>query len=231
MAFFVYKHTFPNGKVYIGITGTNPVLRWGNGCNYHQKRLKAAIKKYGWVNIKHEVLFEGLTKEQAEQKEIELIAEYKSTQREYGYNLTAGGNCRISQSEEAKRKIALGNKGKTVSEETKRKISAANKGRKLNEEQRKRVSLAHIGIGHTEETKRKIGLAQKGTKHHGCRKVAMIDQYTNEVIRVFDYIRQAQDETGIDEKGISIVCRGKGKTFHGYKWRYYEEVKDNVLCN
>jgi hypothetical protein len=36
-----------------------------------------AIKKYGWENIKHEVLFEGLTKQEADKKEIELITYYK----------------------------------------------------------------------------------------------------------------------------------------------------------
>ena len=32
--FIVYKHTSPNGKVYIGITKQNPKQRWGNGSGY-----------------------------------------------------------------------------------------------------------------------------------------------------------------------------------------------------
>ena len=240
MAFFVldeprnycvYMHTFPNGKVYIGITGSNPLKRWGNGSNYNQARLRNAIKKFGWNNIKHEVLFESLTKEEAKQKEIELIAFYKSDNHEFGYNIKAGGDSSFNHTEETKRKMSATRKGRPTSEEAKRKIGLANKGRKRTEEQRKKISLAHMGIKQTEESKRKISLGQSGIKHHGCRKVAMIDKDTDEVIKVFDYIRQAQNETGINEKGISIVCRGLGKTFHGYKWKYYEEVVNSVLCD
>lgn len=89
--YYVYKHTTPCGKVYIGITGRNPSIRWANGKGYNRAYFKNAIEKYGWDNIKHEILFDSLTKEEAEQKEIELIAEYKSNQREYGYNISVGG--------------------------------------------------------------------------------------------------------------------------------------------
>ena len=80
----VYKHTAPNGKVYIGITFRKPETRWSNGNGYsRQKHFYAAIKKYRWENIKHEILFENLSKEDACQKEIELIAQYKSNDPEY----------------------------------------------------------------------------------------------------------------------------------------------------
>lgn len=29
----IYKHTFPNNKIYIGITAQNPARRWANGGN------------------------------------------------------------------------------------------------------------------------------------------------------------------------------------------------------
>lgn len=45
------------------------------------------------------------------------------------------------QSEEAKRKIGLAQKGKILSEETRRKISLANKGHKLSAEARLNMSL------------------------------------------------------------------------------------------
>ena len=32
--YYVYKHTFPNNKVYIGITKQKPIRRWKNGTNY-----------------------------------------------------------------------------------------------------------------------------------------------------------------------------------------------------
>ena len=104
----VYKHTSPNGKVYIGITKQYPLNRWHNGYGYRSNPyFFKAIIKYGWDNFKHEILFDGLTKLEAESKEIELIAKYKSNHYLYGYNLDNGGNCIGSFSEEHKRKISI----------------------------------------------------------------------------------------------------------------------------
>ena len=50
-----------------------------------------AIKKYGWENFVGEILLDGLTYEEACQKEIELIAKYKSNNSQYGYNISSGG--------------------------------------------------------------------------------------------------------------------------------------------
>ena len=72
--FKVYKHTAPSGKIYIGITGQEVNKRWQNGFGYvGNDYFMKAIKKYGWDSIKHEILFDRLTKEEAESKEIELI--------------------------------------------------------------------------------------------------------------------------------------------------------------
>lgn len=88
----VYKHTSPKGKVYIGITSQNPIRRWNSGYGYkNNTHFWSAIKKYGWDNFKHEILFTNLTKEKACTKEISLIAHYKSNNPDYGYNLSSGG--------------------------------------------------------------------------------------------------------------------------------------------
>ena len=89
----VYKHTSPSGKVYIGITCCPVEKRWGkNGSKYKTQPFYRAIKKYGWDNINHEILFTNLSKDEAFQKEIELIKYYNSTDRRYGYNISNGGN-------------------------------------------------------------------------------------------------------------------------------------------
>lgn len=90
--FVVYKHTSPNGKVYIGITKQNPLYRWDNGMGYSgQPKFFRAIVKYGWDNIKHEILFTDLTEEEACAKEKELIQFYDSAKS--GYNASTGGKC------------------------------------------------------------------------------------------------------------------------------------------
>lgn len=97
----VYMHiNIVNNKVYIGQTCKQPPEhRWGNGSGYRedtQPVFYRAIQKYGWENFEHRIVAEGLTKEEANQMEIELIAEYKSNchrynNPSYGYNMTDGG--------------------------------------------------------------------------------------------------------------------------------------------
>lgn len=110
----VYKHTLPkeisgkdNDMLYIGITGSEPKKRWRkNGSGYKNNQyFWRSIEKYGWKNFTHEILYTNLTKDEAEQKEIELIAYYKSDNREFGYNIEHGGNSHGKHSEESKQKM------------------------------------------------------------------------------------------------------------------------------
>lgn len=169
---YVYQHKFPNGKNYFGITIQEPTKRWGHGCNYSSNaRLSNAIKKYGWDNIEHIILCEFDNIELAEQKEIELIKEYHSDQREYGYNVSLGGKGAYGyhHTEEAKAKISARakmkrkpltqehiqkiifyktgannpNYGKPRSPETCEKIRQALLGRKLTAEQKKNFYGKH----------------------------------------------------------------------------------------
>ena len=86
----VYKHTSPSGKVYIGITCGSVENRWRNGRGYNKQYLfYNAILKYGWNNIKHEILYSNLTKEEAYNLEIKLISHYKNLS--ISYNILDGG--------------------------------------------------------------------------------------------------------------------------------------------
>ena len=91
MAFSVYMHTNKtNGKKYVGITKQKPKKRWRNGNGYIHQPFYKEIKEYGWDGFYHEVLFEGLTEEEAKNKESELIEIHKTSSEEYGYNCTIG---------------------------------------------------------------------------------------------------------------------------------------------
>lgn len=91
--YIVYMHIFPNNKVYIGITSQKPNRRWDNGKGYaNNQYMTNAILKYGWENIKHIILCENLSKEQAEREEIKFIKKYKSNMKKFGYNILSGGN-------------------------------------------------------------------------------------------------------------------------------------------
>lgn len=96
----VYVHTVPKkisgykyDKHYVGITGKDPKERWRDGKGYKNGIFKKAIKKYGWDNIKHKIVAENLSHEEACELEKELIKKYKSF-GERGYNATEGGEGR-----------------------------------------------------------------------------------------------------------------------------------------
>lgn len=97
----VYYHKVPkelsgheNDKYYVGITCKKYVTdRWGKkGSGYKTQIFYRAIEKYGWNNIEHKVLFEGLNAETAKLLEESLIISLKSNNSNYGYNYTIGGD-------------------------------------------------------------------------------------------------------------------------------------------
>ena len=84
----VYKHTFPNGKVYIGSTGQKPEYRWRNGRGYEHRHpvMFRDIVFYGWLNIKHEIIADNLTKIAAHEMEYAQIMLHSSIGTEL-YNI------------------------------------------------------------------------------------------------------------------------------------------------
>lgn len=220
----VYQHKNKiNNKVYIGITSRTPTERWGkNGNNYKSSpHFYAAIRKYGWDNFEHNILFTDLTKEQACLKEQELIKSFNSMNRNYGYNSTSGGEI-FELNEEAKKKKSIsmiGNKnnlGHVCSEEKKKKISEAQKGRIFSEEHKKKLSEAaskrHVSCSENKKEKLSKNYPNK-------RKV-----YCEELNKVFDSVQQCSRELGIPATNISKLCGGRGKTLKGYHLKYYDDT-------
>lgn len=101
---YIYKITnLINEKVYIGQTTTTIDHRWGQHKTYRSKRnhLYSALDKYGIENFKIEEIshYTRKTKEKLIQilnkKEIYYIAKYNSTNPDFGYNISIGGNSNI----------------------------------------------------------------------------------------------------------------------------------------
>ena len=208
--YIVYKHTTPSNKVYIGITCKSAKTRWRNGAGYiTNEHFYNAIKKYGWDNIKHEILYKNLTKKEACEKEIELIKKYKSTNNDYGYNNSTGGE--------------YGSSGRILSKESKKKISDKLKGIKRTKEQCENISEALIGLKHSEQQKRKIKQANIG-KHKGSLngRSRAVSQYNlnGDYIQTFDYTRKASEELNICRQSIIKCCKGIYNQAGGYKWKY-----------
>lgn len=237
--YLVYKHTTPSGKVYIGITRNTAQRRWANGLGYREcPCFYGAILKYGWDNIKHEVLHEGLTREQACEYEKRYIEEYNATDKRFGYNLTSGGETGFAPGEEVRRKMSESQKkswelhperreelaGRAAnyrhSEEAKKKISDANKRRHYTDETKKKMS---------ETAKRRMledeawyQAASQRVRESGkkiSRKVEQIDVDGN-IIAAYESMKAAGRATGINYGNICNVCRGRAKMAGGYGWRY-----------
>lgn len=113
-----------NHKMYVGIT-KHTVKRWSGGKGYFRnKHFNDAIKKYGWDNFEHIIVFEGLDKKRACEFEKQIIAKYKTQDKTRGYNITDGGE-HFNHSEQSKALMSERRKGKgphSFSEEHKRKL-------------------------------------------------------------------------------------------------------------
>ena len=137
----VYVHTNKtNGKKYVGITSMNPERRWSSGRGYRSNPyFSRAIEKYGWDGFKHEIVFSGITKEEAYKKEIQLISELDLTNTEHGYNLDKGGNGSNRVTNKTRKKLSNGMKrylkehpeAKQANVDRLRELSKSNTGERL----------------------------------------------------------------------------------------------------
>lgn len=193
-SYCVYIHTFPNGKVYVGITCTAPERRWrADGSGYRkQPVIYHAIKKYGWENINHEIVASNLTKDEACKFEMLLIDKLKSNQHEFGYNVDNGGQTSGSHSHETlekMRKSMLGEKNH-------------NYGKEFSKETRERLSLSHKG-------------KKTGADNPAAKSVLCIE--TGEI---FPTTVSAAKAVNVSRGTICFCLLGRSKTAGGYHWKY-----------
>lgn len=71
--YYVYAHITPEKEVYIGTSKQQPYQRWSPSL-YKGTALEPYIQRFGWKNIEHIVIQDGLTKEQALKLEDWFIA-------------------------------------------------------------------------------------------------------------------------------------------------------------
>lgn len=159
MKYFVYIHTCPNGKKYVGTTTQKPERRWLNGRGYYyNEHFYKAILKYGWDNITHEV-FEVNSEREMYEQEVNLVKLFQSNNPEYGYNNSIGGDfstrgLKRPRTAEVRKARSLLQKQKWQDPEYRKKISEAHKGKSHRK-----------GKQHTEEARRKMSETRKGKSH------------------------------------------------------------------
>lgn len=208
----VYMHLFPNGKYYFGITKMSVDQRWQNGRGYNNQILmKNAIEKYGWNNIIHTILIDGLSKDDAIKIEEFVIMEFKSNNRKYGYNITSGGESLGMHSLESRLKMSLHQKGKKRSVETRKKISDGLKGRPVSDETRRKISAGHIG--------------KSSPREPDCKKpVCQYSLYDGRLVNSFPSINDACAATGISKRHISDSAKGNRRSAGGFTWLFELDI-------
>lgn len=116
MGFCVYRHTSPDGKVYIGATSKKPTARWANGQGYTDNpAFYSAICNFGWNSFTHEILLSDVSREEAYAAERYLISLHHATDSAHGYNRHPGGsgaNVGIQCSESSRKKRSEKMKGR-----------------------------------------------------------------------------------------------------------------------
>lgn len=246
----VYMHRFPNGKVYIGQTCQKPEIRFRNGNGYKGCRfIESAIKKYGWENVEHIILADNLDEDGANELEQKYIEQYKSTAKEFGYNLRSGGTSGYHYTETTKaimREKATGKKrtqeskskqsatlkryyaSHIVSEETREKLRVANTGKKrpqnvVTEQQLRNIKPHQFKKGHAPNEKSKQTIRERMSK-----KVIQYDKNMN-VIAVHPSIAAASAAAGFKSKNaVGNAVRGRTKITGGYIWRYADGDQPTV---
>ena len=174
-----YIKNIINNKLYIG-KSTNIEKEWvsSHRCrlrnnNHSNSYLQASWNKHGEENFEHKIILV-CSKEELNSNEIKMIEEYKSSRKEYGYNLTNGGDglSGWKMPEELKAKFSAmfsgkGNPffGRKHTEQSKNAMSIYHRNNPISDESQKKAALNRIG-------KRKVfGI----TKNRGVKKKGNTD--------------------------------------------------------
>jgi len=188
-----------NGKVYIGqsvdveyrICNHFSKLR----CNRHDNEYMQRAYNKNHSDFSWELLCE-CSETELDEKEIQYIQEYKSTDRKHGYNRSYGGQKEHRATDETKRKMSESKKGKKFTAEHCAKIGIANTKRKLSEETRCKISEKH-------------------GKH-----ILQFDLNGN-FVKKYNSVKEAAKSVGLKSvNSINNVMRGLSKQSAGLWWEY-----------
>lgn len=235
--FIIYKYTSPSGGVYIGQTCASKLSYRhrvdGSGYlqvdkttgEYLQPAIARAIIKYGFDNFKKEILFEGLSSEEADEKEIELIAYYRKNGE--CYNVTSGGKGVPDVNYTKIKQYTLSGefvRGWDSIEEA--ALSLGNKQYGSN------ISSCCAGKKH-----RAYGYIWRYADDNSI--VEPLSPYRERVcqltkegkcIAIYDSVKEAGKSVNLHPTGIGNVLHGWSKTCGGYRWQFERDyIKNNKI--
>jgi group I intron endonuclease len=227
-----------NQKVYIGKSRNIYCRIASHKYNLNAKskdenrHLIAAWHKYGSKNFDYFVLeYLPLDDELVSQRELYWIQQYKSTDRNYGYNLRMDSSTKMIVHDETKHLISKNNKGENNpnyghhwSEEKKKHMSELKKQQYKDGIQIYNAQSTQKGIEvrnklweeHPElKEKMKEKLKLLNTKY----KIYQYDKYTMQLIKVWDYVTDIiKENPNYKKHNIYAVCSGEKPSMYGYVW-------------
>ena len=209
----IYKTTnLVNGKIYIGQDSKNNYNYFGSG-----DLIKKAIKKYGLVNFKKEILYECKTQKELNEMEQKYILEYNSTDKSIGYNICVGGTngtmLNRKHSDETRKQMSMSRVGIKFTEEHKEKLSKAHKGKNISNETKQKMSESQKLVKRkpmSEETKEKIRNAKKGVKLSAETKKKMSESHMGEKNHFYGKNHSKEAITKISETKTGVPSKKKG---------------------
>ena len=218
----VYVHIFPNGKKYVGITSKPVNKRWANGHGYKGQLVGRAIEKYGWENIQHDILKEKCEFDEAAKLQSYYIQKFKSDYREFGYNLTTGGQGYTKPDHTKIYKYSI--TGKFIKEFQNSKVAKMQD--KISDE-----SFYSMISGRTKSSNGFIyTTAYSGETIEPIEYIVPPKLYLDQPVSAYDKtgrkVKTFYDssditkELGILPRDVLEVCNGNRFTSGGYVWRY-----------
>lgn len=236
----LYMHTTPSGKVYIGITKQKPERRWRGGEGYRPPAGRSspfyeAIIKYGWDNIKHEILAEGLTKAEACELEQVTIQEHEAQDSRKGYNVLNGGEVPMADCPQAVRQKMSESAFKKWSrpEYIEKHTGDNHWTHKAGYSEKSIEAMRQSNIGRKRTPAQVEFLREKAKRQprrtgRDNKKSIPIACYSKDgqLVAVYYGSLEAERNTGICYQNIYKACKGERKTAGGYVWRFAEEEND-----
>lgn len=229
----VYIHIVPQNlsnynydKYYVGVTCQKPEARWGkNGVNHKNIHFYDAINKYGWDNIIHLIIVSEICEDSAFYLEKQLIKCLMSDKREYGYNISSGGEGgNRKQLKPVKQYDLLGNFIREYA-------SAAEAARYLNTD-RTYITRAckhdYKACGYLWcYSEDEINYPYKRKDQRYLVQFDLNDKF----LKLYNCIKDASEITKIGNDSISKCTNGHHKTAGGYKWRFLDELKESEILD
>lgn len=229
---FIYKiRNLINNKVYIGKT-KNIEIRWKKHIYLAKRkvnrRLYDAMNKYGYNNFLIEII-EECTNELQNEREIYWIKKYNSLNKEFGYNMTEGGeggNTWIKNPHKilTSQRISLANKGRKRDAEFKEKCRIISLNRppmsdeiklKISKTRKERINNGEITFDYEFFMKGKFGeLHPFYKKHH--------NQETKDKLSEFRTNKTYEELYG--KQKTSEIKKKKSDNFKGNKNINYVEI-------